>query len=939
MRLWIDGQCLQTASRMRGIGRYVLSLLEAIALRGDVELIVSLNAALLDEAEIAREGLLRFLPASNIRLWHGLSEGPEVATGFIARRAVSEIALRHHVAMLAPDIALAASPFEGMGDGSVPFLPAPDFPVPVAAICYDFIPITYPEHYLQSETALAAYERRLKALAHANHLLAISDYTASETGRFLPGTPVTAISAGLPEPFRRLAAEAGETQPDAHAVLYVGSLDWRKNVDILPRALALLPEPLRSGIELRIAGAYVKPDQQRIQAVHDSLGLDARQLRWLGTPDDAALITHYRQASLVVQPSLLEGFGLTALEAMACGTPVLAANAGSLPEVVGEDGARFDPTQPEDLARALSALLGNAPRLATLAREGQARALGFTWEKVAERAITAIRPLVPAGRRVPAPERLEQAAVNALSPWLSTVEPETVARVMALATPAPMGAGRLLVDVTATVRERDATGIQRVVRKVVTHLHQQGKAVMPTWSTSPALLHPVGLSPEGVLAESPDMGRTLGVRPGDHFLQLDSSWGDIDAQIMALRGARLAGARITFVVYDLIPLRTPAFCAEDMPAVFRHWLLRAMTLADDILCISRTVALDVMRFLEEIRCPQRIRVGFWRLGADFGAKPARLPQPAGQRPRFLMVGTLEPRKAHRVALEAFEQLWARGIDVELVFAGKQGWHVERLVERLRGHPEFNRRLHWHNAPNDAALGALYASARAVIVPSFAEGYGLPISEGLHLGIPVVASDIPVFREVAGEASGVRFFEVGNPGALAEAVVAMIAGGDVEAHEAMTPASWAESAASMADLLAREDWAFTHDPALLPEQPPQSAATAEGIELAARIVDGPDRLSDKSISLVLQLTNRGHLPLSPLEPGGWLEFRGILNQNGSPEQGALVRIQRLAAGIPPGGSVYLRVDIETKARGTLDLTLTVEGRAMASPCMVYLPLGL
>ena len=126
-----------------------------------------------------------------------------------------------------------------------------------------------------------------------------------------------------------------------------------------------------------------------------------------------------------------------------------------------------------------------------------------------------------------------------------------------------------------------------------------------------------------------------------------------------------------------------------------------------------------------------------------------------------MVGTLEPRKGHRIALDAFEALWADGLDVCLVIAGKHGWGVDHLAEAIRTHREFGKRLFWHERVDDAGLAQLYSDCDGLIAASFAEGFGLPIVEAGYFGKPVIASDIPVFREVGDGAVERRFFSVGS----------------------------------------------------------------------------------------------------------------------------------------------------------------------------------
>jgi glycosyltransferase involved in cell wall biosynthesis len=120
------------------------------------------------------------------------------------------------------------------------------------------------------------------------------------------------------------------------------------------------------------------------------------------------------------------------------------------------------------------------------------------------------------------------------------------------------------------------------------------------------------------------------------------------------------------------------------------------------------------------------------------------------RPSFLMVGTLEPRKGHSQVLESFDHLWKAGINVSLVIVGKQGWMVEDLVDRLLHHPEINKRLFWLPSISDVYLEQVYASSACIIAASYCEGFGLPLIEAAQCSLPIIARDIPVFREVAGD---------------------------------------------------------------------------------------------------------------------------------------------------------------------------------------------
>ena len=137
-------------------------------------------------------------------------------------------------------------------------------------------------------------------------------------------------------------------------------------------------------------------------------------------------------------------------------------------------------------------------------------------------------------------------------------------------------------------------------------------------------------------------------------------------------------------------------------------------------------------------------------------------------PSFLTVGTIEPRKGHAQVLAAFERLWDSGHDLRLVIVGRPGWLVEELLEKLRHHPKLGSLLFWLEDVSDADLERIYGACSCLIAASEGEGFGLPLIEAAQHKLPILARDIPVFREIAGAACRASSKDR-TPEALAEAV--------------------------------------------------------------------------------------------------------------------------------------------------------------------------
>lgn len=341
---------------------------------------------------------------------------------------------------------------------------------------------------------------------------------------------------------------------------------------------------------------------------------------------------------------------------------------------------------------------------------------------------------------------------------------------------------RVLVDVTNTADREFVTGIERVVTEVTTRLCQldrPGVSVEPITMRGSQLFEPTPwLFRHGLLRaeELPSRtgGRIVTPEAQDIMLMIDSSWDRVGDFAPHYRRVQAGAGAVYTVVYDLLPVQLPNCFESGAKAWFSRWIERAVELSDGLICISKAVADDLISHIRDMKLAHKpcLRIGYWHLGSKFAAREVSTPPSERMksvwktRP-FLMVGTIEPRKRHALVLDAFEELWQQGEEVTLAIAGRAGWLVDSLMARLRNHAELGKRLYLIEGATDDELAFLYGNCHALIQASDNEGFGLPIIEAAQYGRPVILSDIPVFREIAG--AHASYFQPGNAHDLARLV--------------------------------------------------------------------------------------------------------------------------------------------------------------------------
>ena len=404
MRLVIDLQGAQGMSRARGIGRLSRELALAMARNaGHHEVLLALNGAFPVAVNEIMNMFSEILPPSAFHIWQ-----PTGGTAANAEKPAFRLLASQHIRAqflrsLSPDLVHVSSLFEGAGDDIVTGLPPTSGGPSSVATLYDLIPLIRRDQYLDGAWAGNVirdwYLNHVTQLRRMPGLLAISESARSEAIEHLglPPEQIFNIRAGVTETFRPVAPDSidrcgflAEYGLPQSYVLFLGGGDLRKNEIGLVKAYSLLPQAIQTANKLVIVGGM---DETAIRSSASAIGIAPENLILIPFVAEHQLSAIYSFCTVFVFPSLHEGFGLPALEAMACGAPVIGSNTSSLPEVIGRSDALFDPHRPEAIAAKLYHVLSDQGFRRSLAEHARIQASGFTWAESARRSWSALETI------------------------------------------------------------------------------------------------------------------------------------------------------------------------------------------------------------------------------------------------------------------------------------------------------------------------------------------------------------------------------------------------------------------------------------------------------------------------------------------------------------------------------------------------------------------
>lgn len=382
MKIGIDGGCL---SNRRGFGRFARRLLGALAeLPSEHEYCLFLDRPSLDRVEV---------PARFRTVVVDVDQAPSVAASAEGRRSLRDLfAMSRAVARERLDLIYFPATYSYFPVWNVPR---------VIVTMHDTLPLAHPELVFPGRGGRLAWWLKERVAAYqASLVLTVSEASRRDLinwFRLEPGR-VRVIPEGSEDCFRPIPAGRDSltvlkrwgVDPVRPYLLYVGGLSPHKNLLRLLSAFADLDRPEVQLILVGDLGDVFHTHVPELRAEVERLALRGR-VHFTGFVPDEDLAYLYSGAIALVQPSILEGFGLPPLEAMSCGTPVVCSRTGSLPEVVGEAGIYFEPTDVVEMAGALRRILDDERTRQGLAARALIRSRRYTWTAAAEELLSIFR--------------------------------------------------------------------------------------------------------------------------------------------------------------------------------------------------------------------------------------------------------------------------------------------------------------------------------------------------------------------------------------------------------------------------------------------------------------------------------------------------------------------------------------------------------------------
>ena len=358
----------------------------------------------------------------------------------------------------------------------------------------------------------------------------------------------------------------------------------------------------------------------------------------------------------------------------------------------------------------------------------------------------------------------------------------------------------VLFDVTHITENDNKTGIQRVVKELYRNMLELDISAVPIRNVAGKWITGRIFDSNIRNKDFDDIEYEVDTEGYKVFLP-DACW-NIDGLSESLHGK----AEVCVIIYDLIPIIHPVCVFDIHQKHFTEWMDRVIKYASKCVCISKSVADDLIEYYKKIN-PQRnhpLEVHYMHLGFDIPKLQEQVRTEisnfVNQGITFLIVGTVEIRKNHHLLLRSFKRVCQEfpNKQLNLLIIGKDGWKNEDFKEMYATDKFIQERCLWIKDASDSEVQWAYQHCAALVYPPRTEGFGLPLVEAAHFRLPILCSDIPIFREVVGD--NADYFKVNNEDSLYEALVCWLRSDTHPDSGRIRMYSWRECTEEVVDIL-------------------------------------------------------------------------------------------------------------------------------------------
>lgn len=748
MRILIDLQGNQnSSSRGRGIGRAALALTRAIIKNGaEHQIYVLFNASFEENYHAVLSELIDIIPEERILKFFAPKNTASKDLNNLWRMHAAELTRERFINEFNPDAVLICSIFEGINDDTITSIGLLNSRAITAVVIHDLIPLLNQEYYLNSnEVWKNWYFEKINHVKRADLILTVSNSASQEVIEHLEISQSRVVTMGS-----GVAREFGLTQVsslDATLLLkkfritrpflmHTSAFDPRKNFEGLIKAFADIPKLIRKNYQLVLVFKFSehKTEVKKLYELATDLGLSKSDLILTGYVDDQELRAWYSLCYLFIFPSFHEGFGLPALEAMACGAAVIGSNITSIPEVIGKEDALFDPYSIDSMRDIIIRALTDQGYWKTLKNNASERAKHFCWDKAAD---IAIKSLEKAYKQS---EHNKNYIVNEFEESLA-------------------GFAKKLADIKSSViaSDQDYLDVAKsiyanslILNQVKAHAYYSGALA---WriegpfdsSYSLALVNREAARALKTLGHIPVLHSTEGF--GDFpanpkFLEKNPDLAAMHSLVdnypesaVHISSRNIYPPRVADMHSPINVLHHYAWEESGFP---QEWVKNFNAHLDGITCTSKHV--------EKVMIDNGVTVPLVNIGNGVDHWERIVPSSTyrinARKFKLLHVSTCLPRKGPMALLDGYGLAFTIEDDVTLVVKTTPNEHnkiYQWIEERRASNSQYPHVVVIEDDITDSELKALYIQCDVLVQPACAEGFGLPMAEAMLSGIPVITT--------------------------------------------------------------------------------------------------------------------------------------------------------------------------------------------------------